>query len=592
MIDPVLSLAISMQSNPGVYAVLLGSGVSRSAGIPTGWDVVLDLVRKVATLSGEDCEPDPAAWYQAKYGEGPDYSKLLDQLAKSPPERQQLLRSYFEPNEDEREQGLKLPTKAHRAIADLVSAGYVKVIVTTNFDRLMEQALEAAGVTPAVIHSADQVMGSLPLAHAKCTVIKVHGDYVDTRIKNTLGELSAYEPAMDHLLDRVFDEYGLIVCGWSAQWDPALRAAVERCPSRRFTTYWAARGRLTGEAKGIVALRRAVLVDVEGADPFFQDMAEKVRSLEEIARPHPLSTATAVATLKRYLLEERYRIRAHDLVMDEANRLRADLSEARFPIDVSGVTVDDVAGRMREYAALTQTLLALVSNGCYWGGQPHEALWTKCTEVLADHSRLGHGVGAYMALRDFPALLLMYGGGVAAAAARKYGNVAAVLNRATGHDISFNRETPLALLLNADVVIPENVAQHIVAPGKKNYTPVSDYLFGILREPLRELIPRDAQYEESFDRFEYLWTLTYVDLREQLRSSQRWAIGRYLWRDVQHYDFSKTVLSQLYEEMDTAGGWMGLGTGLFGGSQVRLRAAREKFDEALPKLRQSVGVWT
>ena len=32
-IDPIISLAFAMQSNKGVYALLLGSGVSRSAGV-------------------------------------------------------------------------------------------------------------------------------------------------------------------------------------------------------------------------------------------------------------------------------------------------------------------------------------------------------------------------------------------------------------------------------------------------------------------------------------------------------------------------------------------------------------------------------
>jgi len=32
-----------------------------------------------------------------------DYAELLDEIAKSPTERQQLLRNYFEPNEEERE---------------------------------------------------------------------------------------------------------------------------------------------------------------------------------------------------------------------------------------------------------------------------------------------------------------------------------------------------------------------------------------------------------------------------------------------------------------------------------------------------------
>jgi len=45
MLDPLLSLALSVRSNPGVYALLRGSGVSRAAGVPTGWEVVLDPAR-------------------------------------------------------------------------------------------------------------------------------------------------------------------------------------------------------------------------------------------------------------------------------------------------------------------------------------------------------------------------------------------------------------------------------------------------------------------------------------------------------------------------------------------------------------------
>ena len=66
MLDPINSLAFSVQSNRGIYAVLLGSGVSRAAGIPTGWEITLELVRKVAVLQGEVCEPDLAARYVGK----------------------------------------------------------------------------------------------------------------------------------------------------------------------------------------------------------------------------------------------------------------------------------------------------------------------------------------------------------------------------------------------------------------------------------------------------------------------------------------------------------------------------------------------
>ena len=42
-LSPLVSLATSMHSQPGVYAVLLGSGVSTGAGLLTGWGVVTEL---------------------------------------------------------------------------------------------------------------------------------------------------------------------------------------------------------------------------------------------------------------------------------------------------------------------------------------------------------------------------------------------------------------------------------------------------------------------------------------------------------------------------------------------------------------------
>ena len=119
MIDLIHSLAFSIQANPGVYSVLVGSGVSKAAKIPTGWEVTLDLTRKLAKLYGETCDPDPEHWHLNKFGKEAVYSDLLDGLAKTPAERQQLLREYWEPNDQEREGGEKQPTAAHRAIATL-----------------------------------------------------------------------------------------------------------------------------------------------------------------------------------------------------------------------------------------------------------------------------------------------------------------------------------------------------------------------------------------------------------------------------------------------------------------------------------------
>ena len=277
MIDPIDSLAFSIQANPGVYVLLLGSGVSRAAQIPTGWEITLDLIRKLATASGELAEPDPEQWYREKYGEEPDYSKLIHGLAKTQADRQLLLLPYFEASQQEREESAKQPTAAHRAIAQLVVQGFVKVVVTTNFDRLMERALEDTGISPTVVSSPDQVRGMLPLVHTQHCVIKVHGDYLDTRIRNTPSELNEYPEEFDRLLDQIFDEFGLVVCGWSAGWDVALRDAIVRTPSRRFTTYWSVLGKPSDDARQVIAHRRAEVIDIAGADGILRNRSAEGR---------------------------------------------------------------------------------------------------------------------------------------------------------------------------------------------------------------------------------------------------------------------------------------------------------------------------
>lgn len=59
----------------GVYALLLGSGVSRASGVLTGWEITLDLISKVATLEKEEHIPNLENWYAQRFGEPPDYSK-------------------------------------------------------------------------------------------------------------------------------------------------------------------------------------------------------------------------------------------------------------------------------------------------------------------------------------------------------------------------------------------------------------------------------------------------------------------------------------------------------------------------------------
>jgi hypothetical protein len=95
--DPLTQLAFSVYENKGVFALLVGSGLSRAAQIPTGWEITIDLIRRIALAQGVKEQTDWAEWYRSEAGEEPNYSRLLEEVASSPEERRSILHSYIGP---------------------------------------------------------------------------------------------------------------------------------------------------------------------------------------------------------------------------------------------------------------------------------------------------------------------------------------------------------------------------------------------------------------------------------------------------------------------------------------------------------------
>ena len=500
MIDPVNSLAFSVHANRGVYALLLGSGVSRAAKIPTGWEITLDLIDQLADLSG-DSPASPEAWYREKYGKEPDYSALLEDLAKTPAERQQLLRRHWEPTPEEREQGAKAPTAAHRAMAKLVADGYIKVIITTNFDRLIESAIGEEGVQPQVLSTVDQIRGAVPLVHAPCTVLKLHGDYLDTRIRNTPQELEKYEEEYNRLLDNIFDEFGLIVCGWSAEWDTALRDVIYRSVSRRYTTYWTVHGELRERGQALIAHRKAETISIQDADSFFQGLAQQVDSIEDFSRRHPLSTEIAVATVKRLLPNEQSDIRLHDLVNDLVEGVVQGASGPEFSVSAK-VNAEELNARVRRYDALCETLVAVAAISGYWYERRHHSLWVMALQRLIGDP-LHSGYEAWSELRRYPATLLIYSLGIGAVAHRRFHLLGELLSLPSGI-----HEEPCMANVLAPCSLGDAERMRRLEGMSKRYFALNDWMFRELRKPSRSILPGDSAYERAFDELEMLLALS------------------------------------------------------------------------------------
>lgn len=403
-LEPTDSLALSLHHAPGTCAVLVGSGLSRAAGIPTGWEITLDLVRRLAALKGVTDAADWAEWYRNEFGGAePNYSTIIDALAKTAAERRALLHRYIEPeNGDDN----RKPTQAHRALARLVKEGAVRVILTTNFDRLIENALRDEGIEPTVITDEHGLAGATPLTHATCTIIKLHGDYLDTRIKNTDAELAAYHADMDRLLDRVFDEYGLMVVGWSGEWDTALRQALLRASTRRYPLFWASRGPVAALAQDIIDHRQGQSFAIVGADQFLPLLADKVAAVRAADRVHPVSVTSALALAKRYCREDRYEAEWAEFLEAEAEKVRAFVRGSNWSTEHP--TADNIRALVAVVMARTEVLRRAALLGMRWGvPKAQQQVIRTVTALTMSPSSVG-GFTVWNDLRDLPASLCFY----------------------------------------------------------------------------------------------------------------------------------------------------------------------------------------
>lgn len=554
--DPTTQLAFSVHENKGVFAILLGSGLSRSAEIPTGWEITLDLVRRVATAQGVEEQPDWAAWYREKTGQEPNYSTLLEEIASSPDERRAILHRYIEPDEHDREEGRKIPTKAHLAIAQLVRSGHIRVIITTNFDRLMENALREQSIEPTVVSSADALAGAEPLTHSRCYLLKLHGDYKDARILNTDQELSAYPESYNKLLDRIFDEHGLIVCGWSGEWDHALRAAFLRAPNRRYPVYWAARGALGSGASELAQHRQAKTLPITGADEFFQTLQQRVETLEQSQRQNPLSIELLVNSAKRYLAKPEYRIQLDELFAQETERLLTQLDGDAFTLQ-GNWSQEAFRSRVGLYESVTEPLARMAGVLGRWGDDKEFGLIMDVLRSLYHHGgKIVGGLTAFVNLRSYPAVLILTAYGIGLTKARRWRTLHQLFSATLALEHREPQRVVSTLFLWSWAGGEQQLWQNLEGL-ERHKTPLSDHLLEVMTEWRKSFVGVDGDFELLFERFETIGALVAFEENDEVRLEEAaksvsarndvlaWMpIGRAGW----HSSSARVLLQELQDE--------------------------------------------
>lgn len=566
-IEKLTTLAFSMYSNKGAYALLLGSGISRPAQIPSGWEVEKQLIQMLGASKGVTDSDNWHQWYEETYRQPASYSSLLGEIVKTPTERVQLMRSFFEPTNEEKELGWKAPTKAHLAIARLAKEGYVRVILTTNFDRLLEKAFELEGITPQVISHEGAISQATPIVHSKMpTIIKINGDYIDCQFRNTMEELDEYPEQMKLYMHRIFEEYGLITCGWSGEWDKGLIEIINGATHSRYNSFFA----YVGEAKNsIMSLSRdrvGELMPIESADNLFSELYEQIMALEKYDENANMNHEMMMARVKKYLSSKQYDIEFADIIEKWGTEAYNQITEvAHYNFQLSKEAFDRYLEiHLRAIAPLLDAAILTAR----WGKEWHiklfgEILIKLCIRPMKNGEITTEGTQYLHALAP---MLLLNTIGIACV---KYGrfkelNNILKLSVPAGNFMGFYRN-PLLYLLGGTHWTYETWNNLM---GKTYYYPFSLFFLGQLEPIFKDYFITKSEYENVFYIWEHLKSLVYGYNKCSLIEFSV-PMGNFLYKrneyKMRHKETEPYTL--FFEEADKLkNSWELIRQGMFGGS--------------------------
>lgn len=222
------------------YCFILGSGASFSSGIPTGSELVTRWLREL---------------YERRMGRPPIADNMLEDFAKNYlggmenfewNNRAEFYSKVFRlrfPTDTDPLIGQnalsnlmrgKNPSFGYSVVAKILAYTNHRVVITTNFDHLLEDSLHRyVYAIPQVITSDTQAQFALINKDAGPPVImKIHGDnYFET--KNTDSEIQVISQEWSKTIKTILARYTPIIIGYGGH-DPGFMKLLQDIPEKHF----------------------------------------------------------------------------------------------------------------------------------------------------------------------------------------------------------------------------------------------------------------------------------------------------------------------------------------------------------------------
>ena len=197
MSDPIRNLAqfLALKKNADrKFVLMLGAGASISSGVKPTAEITAELVERFAAAEPGDVEAR--------------FDRLWSTA--TPETRESMLKPYLD----------QVPSRGYRPLAELIVKGFFDVVITFNFDRLLERALEDAGFHDykVIVRGETDLTVINRLVEAKeprVKILKMHGslrsaDYF--LFSNE--EMLNYPEEIRDVLSRLTG-HDIIICGYA-----------------------------------------------------------------------------------------------------------------------------------------------------------------------------------------------------------------------------------------------------------------------------------------------------------------------------------------------------------------------------------------
>jgi len=231
MSDTIKALATNMvarkRSEVDPYILFLGAGASISSGCSSMMQIVDDVLQSHDLTQYDNWQKEvaEAASLNAKYGE-----LLKQEIAKQ--KRDRFFKIWSKLDRDSQYSILrhhlwedKSPSDGYLDLARLIQMGYIKIVLSTNPDNLLEKALNNLGWYPpenfiVIVNGKDkpeEVCDQLESSRVPFKLVKLHGTLESPRsYAFTPSEVFDFEKTIKSALSRIISQ-SLLVIGHSMQ---------------------------------------------------------------------------------------------------------------------------------------------------------------------------------------------------------------------------------------------------------------------------------------------------------------------------------------------------------------------------------------